>query len=917
MESTLNHTRDDLALLPRPLAALDPAFVDSIQASVIVIDRKHRILLANKFARQWLKHSAEEMRGQFCYHLVHRAEEVCADCPSAITFRTGESASTIHTGLDGEGGTTYAQITTHAIKDKRGKVTHVIEYGVDVSERVLAEQQLVTQNKRLATLNAIAEIASGSLDVDEMLQSLLAKLIEVTQGDAGAIMLLNDAGDELALRCHQGLSPELVVRPGVACVKPGKQRIWTAAIGRGPLRTNNFDGEVQSLAEALKGEGIHALASVPLKSRNRAQGIVNIVRRENREFTPGDLELLVASADHIGTAVENASLFRYLAESEEKYRTTVENSNDIIWALDPAGTFIWGNRRGEEITGHKMEEWIGKSFAPLIVPEDLPLVQQVFADTLAGRPRNYEVRVYNKDRDIVVLLVNTSPIISNGEVVGTVSFGKDITDRKQAEEERARLAREQAARVEAEAARRRISDVLESITDAFFALDRDWRFTYVNRQTESVLTIKREEVIGKNIWDVFPGALGSLFYVECFRAASQQLTAAFESFYSDREIWFDVRAYPSENGLAVYFRDITARKQTEEALQHSQERFRNLVETTSDWVWEVGEDVRYTYVSPKVRDLLGYDPEEILGKTPFDLMPPEEAKRVAGLFVPIAAQRRPFSGLENTNLHKDGRPVVLESGGVPVFGASGEFRGYRGIDRDITARKRTDEFREQYVHTVSHDLRNPLATIRGRAQMLERSFREAQGSVSRERYLDNVSAILTATKRMNAMIQDLVDSARLEAGQLHLDAQPVDLELFVPELLGRITDVLDTGRVHLEIASGCRPALADPDRLERILLNLLTNALKYSDQETTVRVEVRQSDGKAIISVADLGIGIAAADLPHIFERFYRAGDAAKAGGLGLGLYITRMLVEAHGGRIWVESEPAGGSTFYFFLPQI
>ncbi|KPK02638.1 MAG: hypothetical protein AMK71_01575 [Nitrospira bacterium SG8_35_4] len=125
--------------------------------------------------------------------------------------------------------------------------------------------------------------------------------------------------------------------------------------------------------------------------------------------------------------------------------------------------------------------------------------------------------------------------------------------------------------------------------------------------------------------------------------------------------------------------------------KESEERFKKLVETTSDWIWEVDENAVYTYVSPRIRDILGYAPEEVLGMKPFDFMPKEEAKRVADFLGSVAASHKEFEGLENVNLHKDGSSVILETSGVPIFDGDGAFRGYRGIDRDITDRKRTEE----------------------------------------------------------------------------------------------------------------------------------------------------------------------------------------------------------------------------------
>ncbi|MFB2837028.1 PAS domain S-box protein [Floridanema evergladense] len=136
--------------------------------------------------------------------------------------------------------------------------------------------------------------------------------------------------------------------------------------------------------------------------------------------------------------------------------------------------------------------------------------------------------------------------------------------------------------------------------------------------------------------------------------------------------------------------EIVEHQRTEAALKESENRFRNLVETTSDWVWEINENAVYTYASPKIREILGYEPEEVLGKTPFDLMPPHEAKQILNAFQPIMMAQRPFTCLENTNIHKDGHIVILETSGSPIFDEYGIFKGYRGIDRDITERKRAE-----------------------------------------------------------------------------------------------------------------------------------------------------------------------------------------------------------------------------------
>jgi PAS domain S-box-containing protein len=174
-------------------------------------------------------------------------------------------------------------------------------------------------------------------------------------------------------------------------------------------------------------------------------------------------------------------------------------------------------------------------------------------------------------------------------------------------------------------------------------------------------------------------------------------------------------------------------KENEETLRKSRERFRSLVETTSDWIWEVDENAVYTYVSPKIRDILGYEPEEILGKTPFDLMPSAEAKRLADIFSSIATSEKPFRELENTNIHKDGRLIVLETSGVPIIDMDGKFCGYRGIDRDITDRKQA----ENQLRISARELRESNITLKVLLKQRENDKRELE-----EKILSNIKYII-------------------------------------------------------------------------------------------------------------------------------------------------------------------------------
>nr|HPL29777.1 ATP-binding protein [Anaerolineae bacterium] len=256
------------------------------------------------------------------------------------------------------------------------------------------------------------------------------------------------------------------------------------------------------------------------------------------------------------------------------------------------------------------------------------------------------------------------------------------------------------------------------------------------------------------------------------------------------------------------------------------------------------------------------------------------------------------------------RELLLSAG--PIRDREGHILGAVLNLSDVSALVALQEQREDMLRAVSHDLRNPLAGIMGQAQLCERHL--AQAGLERER--QRAEAIVAGAQRMNTMIQDLVDAARSESGQLQLSRQQVDLRAFLLGLKERLAASLDTARIDVQVAEGLPSVSADRARLERIMTNLWSNALKYSAPGTPVTVSARQEDGLVITSVADRGPGIAPEDLPRLFQRYFRSGTVReRREGVGLGLSITRQLVEAHGGRVWAESQVGIGSTFSFSLP--
>ncbi len=396
---------------------------------------------------------------------------------------------------------------------------------------------------------------------------------------------------------------------------------------------------------------------------------------------------------------------------------------------------------------------------------------------------------------------------------------------------------------------------------------------------------------------------------------SALLIAKMKMHFPDREVWLGTRLVPFKrkagkvNAVLGISRDITERKIAESRLRESEERYRNLVELTTDIIYISDKEGKQTFMNEAGYRILEAKPDEVIGQPWSKWIHPDDRERTSKTFLQMIEHGTDVFEFENRYVSKSGKVTYVLHDVRVLRNGKGEIIGTQGIAHDITDRKRAEECREDFIRTVSHDLRNPLAIIMGHAQMIERYAEKA------DLVRKSAEAVSTSARRMNAMIQDLVDSVRLEAGQVMLDKQPVGLGYYVSELLERARWVVDVSRVKVEMSADLDPVMADPNHLERILLNLLTNALKYSPLESEVLVNAEKIDGAMKISITDRGVGIAPEDLPHIFERFYRAEAGRRVGGLGLGLYITKMLVEAHGGRIWAESELGKGSTFHFTLP--
>jgi PAS domain S-box-containing protein len=620
-----------------------------------------------------------------------------------------------------------------------------------------------------------------------------------------------------------------------------------------------------------------------------------------------------------------------LRESEEKFRTVTEASPAGIFVVQD-GCFVFVNDAAMRTTGYTQTELLRHPFQELIHPDYTRMMTHYAEDRVAGRPApsRYEMQFLTKDGQARWGDFNPRVIEYEGRPA-ILAIIVDITERKQAE-------------TALRASKAFLASVLNSLPAHIAVLDHAAHITTVN---EPWLRFARDngnpavEQIGIGVDYIAVSRAASVAGDPYATAAIEAIEAVLQGQQSQVQIeypcdsptqarWFLMHVTANDadsSGVIVTHTDITALKQAEarvHQLLHRVEQWAAEMDATidaiADGVLIFSPTLDIVRCNTAATELFGVAKEQ-LETTLADWLASVQLQTPEGKPISIEGTAAYQAATEGTTAHgrierftrATGERCWMAVSTAPILDSEGNLLGAVSTYADITPLRAFQQAQEDLLHIVSHDLRTPLAVIQGHMGFIIDALHQ--------HHLDGDLALSTSTitrnvQRMNTMIQDLVDMARLEGQQFTLDWDSIPLQVYLPDLLTRLRDILPVQRVTLEIAPDLPPVRADYSRLERIILNLLTNAFKYSPEEAPVSLLVYQQDDTVIIAVADHGYGIAPDKLPHLFERFYRTMER-KAEGIGLGLYITKLLVEAHGGCIWVESEVGNGSTFSFTLPLV
>jgi PAS domain S-box-containing protein len=372
-------------------------------------------------------------------------------------------------------------------------------------------------------------------------------------------------------------------------------------------------------------------------------------------------------------------------------------------------------------------------------------------------------------------------------------------------------------------------------------------------------------------------------------------------------------------------RDMRHREQAAVELREQRECFAVTLASIGDAVIATDPAGRVSFMNGAAEALTGWRNAAAMGRHSDEVFRIVNEATRDTVESPIARVLRENTvvGLANHTLllGADGVERPVDDSGAPIRTQSGEVLGVVLVFRDVSERRRYEQglrdavaARDQFFSIAAHELRTPLTSLLGNAELLQRRLTREGGLSERDQRALRV--IVEQGRRLNQLISALLDLSRLEMGQFALELLPVDLGELARRIVEETLPSLDQHQVTLNVGDEPLPVRADALRLEQVLQNLLQNAVKYSPDGGPITVTLERRDGRALVSVADHGIGIAAAAQGGLFQRFYRAvGEHSHISGLGVGLYVVREIVERHGGQVWVESVEGAGSTFSFALP--
>ncbi len=893
------------------------AIIENIPVGIIIAEAPSgKFLLANKQIAEIWRYpraaSSDEFKKYKGFHPDGKPYKQY-EWPLSRSIRTGEIVKDEEIQiLRGDSTKGWISVSSVPVYDNEGNIIMGIVIDLDITERKKAEEKLKEARDNLE--EQVKERTAELKESEEKFRELFNKAIDMItlselqeNGFPGRFIEVNEAAINTL-----GYSKEefLNITP-LDLFAPEKK------------------SEISQIISEILRKGYITFEST------------TITKDERRIPVEINVHIFKLRGKDVTLAIARDITERKRAEEElRRSETILEEAS----SLSKMGAYEWDMEKDEfilskewqRIHGVKENRLSSEDLMKISHPDDVAKVQKALDEALKGiRPYNVEFRIINQSNGEIRYIQARGKILRDKNGKPTKMYGvvndkqgkptkmygvaEDITERKQAEEQIKRLA-----------------DIVDSSDDAIIGEDLNGIILSWNKGAERIYGYSAREMVGKHIFILIPQYEQKKISEIMERVKKGEKVAHYETQRirkGDTKIDISVTLSPIRNvdgeitGISIIARDITERKKAEKALIESEEKLNTIIESSPDSIIASDLNLNITSCNQATVNMYGASSSgELIGLNALELIDPKDRQTLIEATKEALLEKRSVT-LEINSITVDTKKVFpVEISGNSIRDAEGNPVGFVAITKDITERKNAEKEREtlikelersnqelqQFAYIASHDLQEPLRTISSFTQLLARRYKGQ---------LDNdadefIGFIVDGTSRMQAMIKDLLQYSRVQTrGE---EFKPTDVQNALDQALFNLKVTIEEN--NAEITHDKLPTvIADEKQLVQLFQNLISNAIKFKkpDEPPMIHISSKKDEENMeyIFGVSDNGIGMEQQYAGRIFELFQRLHTRDEYKGTGIGLAVAKKIVERHGGRIWVESEPGVGSTFYFTIP--
>lgn len=598
-------------------------------------------------------------------------------------------------------------------------------------------------------------------------------------------------------------------------------------------------------------------------------------------------------------------------QEREWFLTTLKSIDDAVIATDTKGCITFINPSALKMTEWSLTEVLGKKLSDVFVVYDAekrrrvinPVPKVVRSNRTTRREEN--IFLISNSGNRFEIDYSISPIVDRlGRLLGTVVVFRDISQKKFVREGLGRMA-----------------TIVNSSQDAIYSIDMKGRIRTWNKGAEKLFGYSEKEVLGQSLRKfTVPKESAKQYDESVARLANKIELPPFETTRKTKKgqiVEVLVSASPiydtegKVGSISVVTHDITARKKMEQDLFFANRRFELASEAVRGLIYDWDLKNNYVYRSVGLYRVTGFRPEEVPPKADWWVgrIHPDDQERLKW-WTSLNFKTKGKYTVDYRFLHKNNTYVKIWDHGIVEKDATGVGIRIIGSAIDFTEREEQEQRKNEFISMASHELKTPLTSLKVFTQFLKNLLADNKEA---GHFLGRMDE---QVDKLTAIVNDLLDVSRIESGKLRLKKTNFSLEKLIAETVEMIQattadhQIITKGRLGKSI-------YADKDRIGEVLINLLTNAIKYSPGTDKVEISILKHSTTATVKVKDYGIGIAKKNIPYVFDRFFRVYgiDHKNYPGLGMGLYISAEIIKRHHGKMWVKTKKGQGSAFYFSLP--